>query len=941
MSLVLLQTKLYAPPLRPRLVSRSAVTTKLRVAVTHPLTLIAAPAGFGKTTLVSEWIAQTEQPVAWLSLDDDDNDIVHFFTYLVAALRTVDNEIGASVHSVLQAPQPPPAKALLTQLINDLNLAAQTLILVLDDYHLITAQAIHEALTFFIEHLPPTLRLIFTSRIDPPLPLARWRVRGQLAEVRADDLRFSREEATIFLNQMMGLQLTAADIIALETRTEGWIAGLQLAALSLEGRDDVASFIQAFSGSHRHVLSYLVEEVLNRCPAATLDFLLQTAILEQLNADLCNAVTGKGDSQTLLEQIEQANLFLVPLDDDRQWYRYHHLFADVLRSRLQQTHAQAILPLHQRASEWHEQQERWSEAIHHALAADDFARATRLIERVGIAFFAQPNIQHSLQRWLSTLPVAFIHARPRLCLMYAWIHFAHADTATALRWVAQAEATLQRQVAQRSAATGKIEGDPELDPEIAAEVVAMRAVLTAYDRTLPPDEALAYGQQALATLRADAYSFRGMAAAAMGMAYVKQGDVLGAEAAMTEAARMSRATGNLYMHVAFVSSQIVMQRARGLLRHALATAHENLAWLHHHSAAAYPTFGSLYLTLADLLREQNELDAAHRYAETAITHSDQELNPAISVFSRLVLMRIKQAQEDWPPVWALLAEVSALVEQHPEVLHRTILPAITAQLQMAEGVAALETVWAWAQNTSWEEGKLLSAYRFIDFVYLYEHSRIARAQVFIAWARRTSDQLLLRETLAYLQRQAQIAEASNLGWYLVKLRLLQALTYHALGEVKPAVGLLSDALVQAEAEGFVRIFLDEGEPVRLLILDFRFWLAKQASVVQQAGAATYADKLLAAFPGHEQTTLQPELVVQLPIQNPKSKIQNLVEPLSNRELEVLQLIAAGLSNQEIAARLVVTVGTVKSHVNHLFGKLAVTSRTQAVARARELGLLTG
>ncbi|MEZ4663930.1 MAG: hypothetical protein R2911_40875, partial [Caldilineaceae bacterium] len=747
MSLPLLQTKFYIPPARPQSVARPAVTAKLQRGVAFPLTLVAAPAGFGKTTLVSEWIAQSGRRVAWLSLDDEDNDPGRFLTYFVTALHSIHAAIGENTLAALQAPQLPPLTALLTPLLNDLHQLAEPIALVLDDYHLISAQPIHEALIFLIEHLPPNLRLILTTRMDPPLPLARWRVRGQLAEVRVDDLRFDAAEAALFFNQIMDLPLTPADVARLETRTEGWIAGLQLAALSMQGRSDIADFIQSFSGSHRHIFSYLIEEVLNQRPAGTLDFLLQTALLERFNADLCNAVTGLTDSQALLERIEQANLFLIPLDDERKWYRYHHLFAEVLRDHLQQAAAQTIPTLHQRAATWFATQELWPEAIAHALAATDYALAAQMIEGVGIALFAQPNIQHSLQRWLSALPTAFIRARPRLCLMQAWIRFAHADNSTALQWVTHAEAALPDHKLALSAAAGAA--------EIAAEALAMRTVLAAYNANIASTEVLAYGSQALATLGETQYSFRGMAACGMGMAYLKQGNVIGAEEAMAEATRMSRAAGNAYMQVAFASSQVMMQRTRGALNRALETGHENLAWLRQHGAFAYPTFGTLYLALADLLREQNQLESAHHYAQSAVTHSDQELNPSILIFSRLALIRVKQAQGDWPQVWQLMEDVASLTQQHPNLLHSTILPAMTAQFQLAEGKVDAETIWARVQNSAWEEGPLLGAYRFVDFVYLYEHSRLARAQVSIAWARRTNDQSLLPETLAYLQRQAQ------------------------------------------------------------------------------------------------------------------------------------------------------------------------------------------
>ncbi|MEZ4869504.1 MAG: LuxR C-terminal-related transcriptional regulator [Caldilineaceae bacterium] len=920
----LLQTKLYIPPPRPQLVARPAITTKLQASATYPLTLIAAPAGFGKTTLVSEWITQTAQPVAWLSLDEEDNDPGRFLLYLVAALRTVHPQIGEITLSALQAPQLPPSTAILTPLLNDLHQLPESLALVLDDYHLISAPLIHEALVFLVEHLPPTLRLIIITRLDPPLPLARWRVRGQLAEIRADDLRFDTTEAGALFNQIMGLQLTAEEIVRLETRTEGWIAGLQLAALSMQGRADITGFIQRFSGSHRHVFSYLIEEVLSRRPVGTLDFLLQTALLERFNADLCNAVTGLTDSQALLEKIEQANLFLIPLDDERKWYRYHHLFAEVLREHLHQAASQTIPTLHQRAAAWFETQELWPESIYHALAAADYATAARLIERVGLALFAQSNIQHSIQRWLSSLPGAFIDERPRLCLLQAWMSFSQVDLATGLQWVTKAEA----------AAEGVI----------VAETAAMRAMLTAYSLHLDPAQALAFGQQALATLPVEQYTLRGIAAAAVGMAYVKQGALREAEAALAEAISVSRRQGGLYIFATVASNQAAVQRAQGMLHRALATCRENLAWLVQHGVLPYPTFSALYLQLADLLREQNALAEAQHYAETAIAHSDRGISPVMILLCRLGFLRIKQAQGDWGAVWQLLQEITQMAERHPTVIHQSVLPAITAQYQVAteawsaDADSPLETAWQWAQQSAWEEGKLLSAYRVTEFIYLYEHSRLARAQVYMAWARWTNDQSLLPETMAYLQRQEQIAMESHLRWYLIKVQLLQALVHHILGQSAVALSLLTTALQRAQPERFVRIFVDEGEPMRRLLAEWT------QSELDDGQLGDFVEQLLIAFaqPADEQSGAETASHIETPsptIVNRKSQIVNLVEPLSERELEILRLVAAGLSNRQLADNLIVTVGTVKKHLNNIYGKLGVASRTQAIARGRELGLL--
>jgi LuxR family maltose regulon positive regulatory protein len=997
MLMSLLQTKLYIPasharPGQPIRVRRLSLTQKLSDGLRRKWTLVCAPAGFGKSTLLAEWIhnfrfenldfgeggdaaenpkskiggALWDPKFCWLSLDDGDNDPSRFWMYFVAALQTVSSEVGMTTLALLQAPQPLPPEQLLISLLNEVSASTEQLVLVLDDHHVIHTPAIHKALLFLLDHLPPQLHLIISSRADPPWPLARWRSQGQLAELRIEELRFSLHEVTLFFTETMNLDLSESAIAALETRTEGWVAGLQLAALSLQGMVDRERFISQFSGNNRYIVDYLVEEVLSQQTDEVQSFLLQTSILGRLCSSLCRAVLGgdlqdaslvvrdtkpslandkgpmtHGDTQAILESLEHANLFLIPLDAERHWYRYHHLFAEVLYNRLRQTQRTDTLVLHRRASAWYEQQQLWSEAIHHALAAEDFAQAAYMIERVGLTHFAQTNIQHSLDRWLSTLPAALIRKRPRLCLIYAWILFAYLDMTTAFQRLAEAEAALQAGSSQLA--------DASVAREIAGEIAAMRAVLTAYTPSLAAVEAVAWGQQAMAVLSSEQLTFRCIAALALGMAYMRQGAVMEAERVLTEANHMSRDAGNAYMLGVAAAHQVAMQRARGLLHLALATGRETLAWVAQHGAFVYPTFGGLYLNLADLLREQNELDAALRYAKEAVSRSDQEINPGLFIISRLVLIRIKQAQGDWPQAWSLLYEVSALTEKHPTVIHSTLLPAITAQFQAAEGASAhnpalaqtnaLTLAVAWAQTVVWEEGALASAYRFLDFIYLYEHARIARAQVFISWARATNDRSRLQETLAYLDRQRQVAEDGSLLWFQIKIHLLRALAYDVLQDTVQTLDALACALRLAQPEGYLRIFLDEGEPMRVMILKFRLWIARQPPDEEQRCLSAYLDKLLAAFEMGQESISRSSNQEPPPIQNPKSQIQNLIEPLTERELEVLRLVYGGLSNSEIADRLTVTVGTVKKHINNIFGKLAVASRTQALARAREHNLL--
>ena len=605
---------------------------------------------------------------------------------------------------------------------------------------------------------------------------------------------------------------------------------------------------------------------------------------------------------------------------------------------MQQAQPALIPHLHARASTWYEQQALWSEAIHHTLAAADFVQAARLIEQVGIALFAQTNIQQALNRWLSRLPTAIIHERPRLCLIYAWSLFVGMDLAGAAQWVEEAEAALQRTPSSLANA-------------IAGEIAAIRAMQAAYNPNQTPSEAITWGRQALATLNAEQATFRGVAALSLGMAAMKQGDVVVAEQALAEANRMGRVAGNVYSFVAAAANQVIMQRALGLGRLARTTCEAALVWVTQQSADAYPIVGSLYLNLADLLREQNELGNGARHAKVAITQSDQGVNRHFIIISRLVMLRMKQAEGDWGQAWALLREVSTLAEQYPNVIHNTLLPAITAQFQVAEEgftrepSPALTAAYAWAQSSAWEESASFSAYNAYDFIYMLEHSRIARAQVFIAWARATADQRLIPETLAYLARQQQIAEAGSLRWFQIKLYLLQALAYATIRDAEQARSALIQVLHLAQPEGFVRVFMDEGEPLRLLMADLR---AERSPVINDARVRLYVDQLVTAFGSEKRTHLLIEHKIgnKLPdeevlnrAERVPAKIANLVEPLSARELEVLQLVAVGLSNMQIAARLIVTTGTVKAHINHIFGKLAVESRIQAVVRAREHGLL--
>ncbi|MBN8639576.1 MAG: helix-turn-helix transcriptional regulator, partial [Anaerolineae bacterium] len=541
MSTLILATKLYIPPPRLGVVERSRLIERLNEGLHRKLTLISAPAGFGKTTLVSAWIAGCVQPVAWLSLDEGDNDPTRFLAYLNAALQQITApqssvvEMGDSLLGAFQSPQSPPIELLLTNLLNQVATVPEPFFLVLDDFHVINAEQVDSAITFLLDHLPPQMHVVIATREDPDLPLARLRARGQLVELRAADLRFTPAESAEFLNQVMGLKLSADNIAALETRTEGWIVGLQLAALSMQGRSDIASFIQAFTGSHRFVLDYLLEEVLQRQPEPVLDFLLQTAILERLNGSLCDSVTGRADSKTMLETLERGNLFVIPLDDQRQWYRYHHLFAQVLQTRLMDQHRLQVSGLQERASLWYEQNGLPADAIHHALAAQNFERAAGLIE---LAWSAMDISSQSATwlGWVKVLPNELILIRPVLSVGYAWALLDNGDMEACEARLQDAEWWLNtsghREERAEIPATEMVVVDKEVFQSLPATIATARAYRALALSDIP--NAVKYAQQGLSLTPEHNNIRRIIATALLTIAQYANGDVEAADRSLSD-----------------------------------------------------------------------------------------------------------------------------------------------------------------------------------------------------------------------------------------------------------------------------------------------------------------------------------------------------------------------------------------------------------------------
>src|SRR5579863_5838771 len=651
----MLATKLYIPPLRPDVVSRTRLIKRLNEGLNRKLILISAPAGFGKTTLVSEWLANCGRPAAWLSLDEEDNDPTRFLTYLAAALRTIAANIGDGGSGMLQSPQPPPPEAILTALLNDISTISDHFVLVFDDYHVIDARPVDHALTFLLDHLPPHMHLVIATREDPPLPLARLRAGGQLTELRVTDLRFTPSEATEFLNQIMDLHLPAEDIAALETRTEGWIAGLQLAAISLQGQEDASGFITSFTGSHHFVMDYLLEEVLQQQSESVQTFLLRTSILDRLYGPLCDAVSldPSVSGQETLEYLERANLFIVPLDNERHWYRYHHLFADLLRQRLQQSttsspenEKRGVPELHRRASLWYEDNGLEIEAFQHAAAARDVGRAERLIEGKGMPLHFRGAVAPVLN-WLKSLPTTELDAWPSLWTAYASVLLATGQASSAEQKLQAAEAALQ----------GTELNDKTRD--LVGRIAAIRAMAAASQNQV--EAIIAQSRLALEYLHPNNLAFRTSTAWKLGWAYQLQGDRAAASQAYNEVISIGEATGNTMFTMMAITCLGTIQETENRLHQAAATYRRVL---HLVGMPPMPLAYEAHLGLARIFYEWNDLDAAEQHGQQSIQLAQQIENNERFVACELLLARLKLARGDAAGAVAVLAEAGQFARQH-------------------------------------------------------------------------------------------------------------------------------------------------------------------------------------------------------------------------------------------------------------------------------------
>jgi LuxR family maltose regulon positive regulatory protein len=901
----LLTTKLYVPPSRPRLVSRPRLIERLNSGLHRRLTLISAPAGFGKTTLLSEWVAQSDRPVAWLSLDEGDNDLARFLAYLIAALGTIES-LGDAMHSIrdalpsaLKSAQPRDIESVLTSVINEMATDANPFVLVLDDYYHIRAEPIHQALIFLLDHAPPQMHLIIATRTDPPLPIARLRGHGQLSELRQTDLRFTNDETGQFLNQAMGLKLSPADLMALASRTEGWIAGLQMAAVSMQGHEDISGFVADFTGSQHYILDYLVEEVLHRQPEDVQSFLLQTSILDRMTGPLCDAVTATGNGQAMLESLGHANLFVFPLDDGRHWYRYHHLFADLLRQRLHQQHPDLVPTLHRRASEWYESNGPIAPAIDHSLSMGDHERAARLVEQAAPSSLMRGEFA-TLNKWMGTLADGVLRSHPLLCACHAMALLAIAAP------IDEVESRLNDAAA----------GD---SPDLArGELATLRGLLATFRGDNQRSIELSY--EALQLLPEEEVFFRSVAARNLGMVYLLSGDVVAARRIYEEEVRSGEKSGDLVGCLSALQKVCALHLIQGQLRKAEAAYEEALELSTQTRGGPQPIDVKIRAGSADVLRERNELEKASLLLTDAIERLPTQArvwNPVWNMPAYLVLARVRQAQGDAKGAREAMQTAERLAIQYDSTeLDDIAVGAYQARLWVAQG--DLEATMRWAEQRGLQRdvisGKRKGESSMGSGYHLQELEHNALARLYLAQDRP-------EDALAVLEPLLPAAEKLGRMGSVMEFLTLQARAFQALGDLERALAALDRALSLAEPEGYIRLFVDEGEPMERLL----------RHAVSRGTAAGYASKLLDCF-----DIPRPEGVQDLAYHPPA---QPLVEPLSERELEVLRLLNTDLSSTDMAEELIISVNTVRTHIRNIYSKLDVHSRYEAIARAKELNLL--
>jgi LuxR family transcriptional regulator, maltose regulon positive regulatory protein len=902
---VLLATKLHVPGPRPGFVPRPRLADRLDEGLGRGLVLVCAPAGSGKTALLADWARCGRRPVAWLSLDASDNDPARFWRYAVAALDGLCPGIGERIGPLLGPPPPPSFEPLVTALINELTARPEAgeVLLVLDDYHLVGSQPVHASVGFLLEHLPPGLHPVLASRADPPLALARLRARGQLAELRAAELRFTTDEAAAMLREAAGADLPDAAVAALAARAEGWAAGLQLAGLSLRGQEDVAGFVAAFTGSHRYVLDFLAEEVLERQSDQVRAFLLETSVLERLSGALCDAVTGRTGSQALLEQVERAGLFLVPLDEVRGWWRYHQLFADLLRARLQAEQPGRAAQLHRNAAAWYEEHGLADDAIRHAVATGEMTWAARLIERHFDTLYSLRGETATIQRWLSVLPPGLLRSRSRLLLAQAQLAAAAGDAAAVEPLLEAAEDV------STYAADEPFEPTAGRAGSLLVNIPALIALHRSNLAQLRGDaEATAvFAAQALAGLDEEERLLEYVTRGNLAVADWLRGWAAAAERALVPSIAGWAGQPTITAWARHVLGQVY--QAQGSLDAAAHTYQQALQATAPPGRPPLPTAGPAYVGLAQVAYQHDELETALGYVTEGIALCRQLAYTPPLATGLATLAWIRQATGDPASAQEAIGEAIQAAPGPAGLLNQV--PAQRARLLLAQGDVAGAARWTQENGLAADD----------EPDYPREPGHLVLARVLLAEGRPGP-------ALALLDRLYAAAAAQDRTGSLIEAGALRALALAASGEEAAAVAALAGALTLACPQGYVRVFTDEGSPMAALLHQL---VAAQRSSQDAAGVPLGCLARLLRSVGAEHA---------VPDRGRGSAaVPGLAEALTARELEVLGMLAAGRSNQVIASELFVTLDTVKKHVSHVMDKLGAANRTEAVARARELGLI--
>ncbi|MET4147345.1 LuxR C-terminal-related transcriptional regulator [Arthrobacter sp. UYCo732] len=930
-------TKFYVPAPRRGFVARPRLREKLRLGAESVLTLVSAPAGFGKTALLADWLAEAAGPdrcVAWLSLDPADSEPAAFWSCVATSLRSAVPGVGSAALELI-ASTPLATELVLTSLVNDLAAVPRDVWLVLDDYHAVDGHDVGTGMASFLEHLSPQVHVVLSTRSDPDLPLSRWRVSGELVEIRAADLRFTPDETAAYLNDVAGLDLGAGQVSTLDERTEGWIAALQLAALSLRGRDDVEGFIERFAGNDRYIVDYLVEEVLERQPDAVRSFLLHTAVLDKLTGPLCDAVTGRSGGGGMLVTLERANLFVIPLDDHREWYRYHHLFADVLRGRLLSEEPGRIPLLHQRASHWHESQGHLEDAVRHALAGRDFDRAARLVE------LAVPVLRRSRQDavlfgWLKALPDAAIRRSAVLSVFYGGMLMAAGELSGVEQRFDDAERALagaERSLPGREPASTEPAGvDPSVDPSVDPEELGMLpATIAMYRASLAQamgDVAgtTAHARKALDLAGPNHNFARGAAGAFLGLAAWAQGDVPGALETFTLAVTSLRAAGNLLDELSSTVILADMWQVAGRSGEAHRICELALQQAETQGESLVRASAELHVALSEICRQAGDLSAALEHLEAAAAFVAK--GPMTESRYRWYVATALVAQDEGNPDGAIsyLDQAEQLFRPgfFPDV--RPI-PAIKARVWIRQGKFSTAATWARAAGVAAAD----------SVSYMQEYSHLTLVRLLMAQERAEPESGAAGGVIDLLDRLLASAAASGRAGSVVEIHMLQALAHHVLGHRREAQEALGAALTGSpEPDQYVRLFLDEGAPM----LELLRGAAGEANSVgtHDGGAAARAQRVLTAGAGPQTEPRQSQSPRPEPSQSGE-RPPSYVDPLSERELQVLRLLGSELSGPEIARALFISHNTLRTHTKHIFTKLGVTSRRSAVGRAHDRGLL--